>query len=186
LTATGCGSASHTAAPTSLATTGSSATQPACLNQQQAGILADFGHFTSVAAANRVIDRADSAGFKGLSVEQRSCTDFAVVLRGLTSMRQARSFQREADGAGFKVTLDCRSAPLQGSLVAVFGHRRTLSAANRLAAAAAHRGFKGLQVVQDRCTDWEVVLYGLQTSLERREFAREARTAGFHVTFEQG
>ena len=188
LMATGCGSASHTAAPTSAAPTTSSsvAQQTACANQQEPGILADFGHFTSVAAANRVIDRADSAGFKGLSVEQRSCTDFAVVLRGLTSMRQARSFQREADGAGFKVTLDCRSAPLQGSLVAVFGHRRTAVAANRLSRAAEHAGFKGLQVVQDRCTDWEVVLYGLTTAATRREFAREARAAGFPVTFEQG
>jgi hypothetical protein len=176
------------AAPTSGATTTSSsvAQQPACTNQEEPGILADFGHVTSVAAANQLIDRADSVGFKGLTVEQRGCNDFAVVLRGLTSMSQARSFQKEARGAGFHVALDCRSAPLRGSPVAVFGHRRTAGAANRLARAAEHRGFKGLQVVQDRCTDWEVVLYGLTTPAARRAFAREARAVGFPVTFEQG
>jgi hypothetical protein len=162
------------------------AQQNACANQQEAGILADFGHFTSVAAANKLINRADSAGFKGLAVEARSCNDFAVVLRGLTSMSQARSFQQEARGAGFHVTLDCRSAPPKGELVAAFGHRRSRIAANRLARAAEHGGFKGLQVVQDRCDDWEVVLYGLETAAARRAFAREARAAGFPVTFEQG
>jgi hypothetical protein len=40
--------------------------------------------------------------------------------------------------------------------------------------------------VQDRCNDWEVVLYGIQTAAQRRAFAREARHAGFHVKFESG
>jgi hypothetical protein len=47
-------------------------------------------------------------------------------------------------------------------------------------------GFQGLQIVQDRCNDWEVVLYGLKTAAERRAFAREARSAGFRVTYESG
>ena len=168
-------------------TTGSSVAQSSgCTNQQEAGILADFGRFHSVADANRMIDRAAAVGFNGLIVEQRGCQMFVVVLRGLTSVSQGRSLQREARGVGLHVTLECRSAPFRGELVAVFGHRRTLTAANRLAAAAEHKGFKGLQVVQDRCTDWEVVLYGLKTAADRRAFAREARTAGFHVTFEPG
>ena len=187
LLATGCGSTKHTA-PTTEATTSATGLrlQSACADEQEAGVLADFGRFRSVADANRQIDRAGAAGFKGLIIEPRGCNRYAVVLRGLTSMSQARSFQREARGAGFRVTLDCRSVPLQRSPVAVFGHRRTPSAANRLARTAERGGFKGLQVVQDRCTDWAVVLYGLKTAADRRAFAREARAAGFAVTFEQG
>jgi hypothetical protein len=168
-------------------TTGSSVAQPtACAFEQEAGILADFGHFRSIAAANHQIDRASSLGFKGLIVEERGCNDFAVVLRGLTSVSQGRSFQREARSVGLRVRLECRSLPLQGELVAVFGHRRTRSGAHRLGAAAARVGFKGLQVLQDRCNDWAVVLYGLKTGPERRAFARETHREGFKVTFERG
>jgi hypothetical protein len=47
-------------------------------------------------------------------------------------------------------------------------------------------GFKGLQVQQDRCRDWEVDLYGLHTRAQRRTFAAQARRAGLHVVFELG
>jgi hypothetical protein len=154
--------------------------------QQEAGVLADFGQFTSVDAANSQIARAGSVGFKGLVVEQRGCRHYAVVLRGLTSLAQGRSLQREARTVGLDVTLECRSLPLQGGLVAVFGRRRSQAAANRFAAAAVKKGFKGAQVVQDRCAEWAVVLYGLKTASERQAFAREARAAGFPVTFERG
>jgi hypothetical protein len=160
--------------------------QAICPSEQKPGILADFGHFTTAAAANKMIDRARAVGFQGLEVQRRDCDDFAVVLRGLTGVRQGRSLQREAERVGLDVTLDCRSQPLQGGLVAVFGHVRTRRAARRLAAAAAHAGFHGLQVIQDRCDDWEVALYGLKTAPERRAFAEEARRAGFRVRFEPG
>jgi hypothetical protein len=189
LLAAGCGSTKQSSPPTSVAATTGSATLPqssACSWQQEAGVLADFGQFTSVDAANSEIARAGSAGFKGLVVEQRGCNHYAVVLRGLTSVAQGRSLQREGRGVGFHVTLECRSLPLQGVVVAVFGRRPTQAAANRFAAAAVKKGFKGAQVVQDRCADWAVVLYGLKTASERQAFAREARAAGFPVTFERG
>src|SRR5262249_47133732 len=148
----GCGSTRQSSPPTSVATT--TAPVPpssACLWQQEAGVLADFGQFATVDAANSEIARAGSVGFKGLVVEQRGCHHYAVVLRGLTSVAQGRSLQREARSVGLHVTLECRSLPLQGRLVAVFGHRRTQAAANRFAAAAVKKGFKGAQVVQDRC-----------------------------------
>jgi hypothetical protein len=68
----------------------------------------------------------------------------------------------------------------------VFGHRRTHEAALRLRAKAERLGFLGLKVQQDRCNDWEVDLYGLQTAEQRREFVREARSVGFHIVYEQG
>jgi hypothetical protein len=134
---------------------------------------------------NALIARARAVGFLGLVVQRRACHDFAVVVRGLKSVSQGHSLQREARTVNLRVTLDCHSVSPQADLVAVFGHRRTLHAASRLASAAARSGFKGLEVVQDRCDDWKVVLYGLRTAQDRRAFAREARRVGFRVTFEQ-
>jgi cell division septation protein DedD len=183
--AAGCGSSAPTA-KTTTTTTASVVQQAICPSEQQPGIAADFGRFKSVADANRMIERARSVGFQGLEVQRRGCNDFAVVLRGLKSVRQGRSLQQEARSVGLKVTLECRSLAPQGGLAAVFGHRRTRRAAARLARTAASRGFQGLQVVQERCTEWEVVLFGLKTAQERRAFAREARSVGFNVTFEPG
>jgi hypothetical protein len=133
-----------------------------------------------------MIELAHVVGFQGLEVQRRGCHDFAVVLRGLNSLHQGHELQREARRVGIRVVLDCRSQPQRGGLVAVFGHRRTRPAAERLATKAASLGFQGLQIVQDRCTDWTVVLYGLKTARERRAFAREARSVGFHIRFEPG
>ena len=181
--ATGCGSS----APTAQTTTSAPAVQQAiCPSEQQPGIVADFGHFHSVADANKMIERARGVGFQGLEVQRRGCNDFAVVLRGLKNERQGRELQREARSVGLQVALECRSVPVQGGLAAVFGHRPTRRAAVRLEAAARRTGFQGLQVVQTRCADWEVVLYGLKTAQQRRAFAQEARSVGFHVTFEPG
>ena len=180
--ATGCGSS----APTAQTTTSPAVQQAICPSEQQPGIVADFGHFHSVADADRMIKRARGVGFQGLEVQRRGCNDFAVVLRGLKNERQGRELQREARSVGLQVALECRSVPVQGGLATVFGHRPTRRAALRLAAAARRAGFQGLQVVQTRCADWEVVLYGLKTAQQRRGFAEEARSVGFHVTFEPG
>jgi hypothetical protein len=181
--AAGCGSS----APTAPTTTSPPAVEKSpCASEQEPGILANFGHFHSVAAANRMIERAHSYGFQGLEVQRRGCKDFAVVLRGVASVRQGHDLQAEARRVGLRVTLDCRSLAPQGGLVAVFGHRRTRHAAEVLATKAGAQGFQGLQIVQDRCKDWAVVLYGLKTPRQRREFAREARSVGFRVTFEPG
>lgn len=160
--------------------------QSVCPTEQEPGILANFGHRRTRSQAQVLADEAAKSGFQGLVVERRSCTDFAVVLRGLTTMHQASAFEREARGAGFPVTLECRSHPFEGGLTAVFGHRPTRRAAVVLRNRAAASGFKGLLVVQDRCDDWEVVLYGATTATQRRQLAAEARTVGFAITFEPG
>ena len=108
------------------------------------------------------------------------------MLPGLKTLRQARELQHEARSVGFRVLIECRSHPVQGGLAAVFGHRRTRRAALRLLRRAAHVGFRNLQVQQDRCNDWEVDLYGIQTPGQRRELAKEAASVGFHLTFEPG
>lgn len=186
LAATGCGSTRHPAAPTGSTPSATPGTPAGCVSQQTAGIVADFGHRRTAAAATQLATRAEHYGFKGLRVEQRGCTDFAVVLRGLTSTAEGRSLQAEAKQVGLHVTLDCRSAPAEGGLAAVFGHRRTAARASALAARAARLGFRGLHVVEVGCDDWAVLLYGLKTPGERRAFAKEAAAAGFHIRYEPG
>ena len=73
-----------------------------------------------------------------------------------------------------------------GGINAVFGHRRTKIAAERLAARAASVGFQGLVVQQDSCRDWEVDLRGLDSPAQREDFRNEAQSVGLSVTFEPG
>jgi hypothetical protein len=130
--------------------------------------------------------KAEHVGFTGLTIEQRGCDDYAVVLYGLRDLRQARDFTKETASVGFDVRIECRSHPVEGGLAAVFGHRRTRRAALKLKADAERLGFQGLRVQQDRCRDWEVDLYGLKTAAQRHEFAAEAGRAGFHIVYELG
>ena len=193
----GCGSRNETndAAPGTATLTSTTAAKDAplavteqtvCPSEQTAGIVAVFGHRKSTAAAQKLAASAAAVGFQGLVVQRRGCDDYAVVLPGLRNMRQAAEFRREARGAKFDVTIECRSHSVEGGLAAVFGHRKTRRAALRLRAAAERVGFQGLEVQQDRCHDWEVDLYGLKTVEQRRQFRAEARRAGFRVVFELG
>jgi hypothetical protein len=157
-----------------------------CTSEQGAGIAAVLGHRPTIVAAEELRRSAQFVGFSGLRIERRSCRNFAVVLRELGSLPQAAAFKREAVAVGFHVQIECRSLPPRGGVNAVFGHRRTRAAAERLAARAGAVGFSGLDVQQDACGDWEVDLAGLKSSAERREFRAEAARVGFRVTFEPG
>jgi hypothetical protein len=160
--------------------------QSVCPSEQGVGVTAVFGHARTTAQADRLASRARALGFENLVVQRRSCKDYAVVLPGLKSVRVGRTLEGEARHAGLRVTLECRSHPIEGGLAAVFGHRRTRAAAAALRRRAAAVGFKGLEVVQDRCDDWEVDLYGITAPGERAAFRAEALKAGFRVTFEPG
>ena len=186
----GCGSSKNQAAAppstTAIEVTSSASKQSVCPSQQRAGIVAVFGYRPSQKAAQELATSAEHVGFTGLAIEQRGCDDYAVVLYGLRSLRQARDFTAETGGAGFDVRIECRSHGVEGGLAAVFGHRRTKRAALKLQAEAERLGFQGLRVQQDRCRDWEVDLYGLKTSTQRHEFAAEAARVGFHIVYELG
>jgi hypothetical protein len=178
--------ATTTTTPRTVTAPPSVVAQTVCPSEQQPGIEANFGHRRSTAAAQALAVRAEKVGFSGLAVQRRGCNDYAVVLVGLKNLREALAFRREAVGAGFPVRIECRSHPVQGGLAAVFGHRRTRRQAARLARAVRRVGFEGVQVQQDRCNDWEVDLYGITTSVQRRDLSREAASVGYHLTFEPG
>jgi hypothetical protein len=181
----GAAAAGNATTPTATAQTGA-ASGFACQSQQQQGIDASFGLRRSPGAAQALIARAERVGFQSLTVQRRSCKRYAAVLTGLRSMAQAREFRQEAAGAGFQVLIECRSDPVRGGLAVVFGHRRSRRAAVILMRAASATGFQNLQVQQDRCGDWEVDLYGVETARQRAALRREAAAAGYHVTFEPG
>ena len=157
-----------------------------CSAEQEAGIAALFGHRRTPAAAERLRSAAERVGFSGLDIQRRGCLDYAVVLTSLVDLAQAREFREQAATVGFHVALECRTHPATGGLNAVFGHRRTKSAAEKLAAQAASVGFTGLVVQQDACGDWEVDLPGLETPAQRSEFRAQAESVGLPITYEPG
>ena len=146
--------------------------QSVCPSEQGAGILANFGHRRDRTAAAILASRAHDVGFQGLIVQRRSCKDFAVVLPGLKTLREAKALGREAVKVGFHVTLECRSRPVQGGLAAVFGHTPTRRTAIVLRRHAAAVGFRNLQVVQVGCGNWVVELFGLGTAAARNDFRK--------------
>jgi len=160
--------------------------QRSCSSEQGTGVVAVFGHRRTVAAAIALRNAAEGVGFSGLAIERRGCSDYAVVLTGLQDLAQARDFQRQAARVSFPVRLECRTTVPRGGLNAVFGHRRTRSAALTLKASAEAVGFRGLDLQQDECGDWEVDLRGLKTGSQRRAFRSEAARVGFQVVFEPG
>jgi hypothetical protein len=157
-----------------------------CASEQGAGIVAVFGRRSTLAAAISLRNAAEGVGFPGLAIQHRGCNDYAVVLTGFQDIAQARDFKRQAATVSFAVRLECRTLAPRGGLNAVFGHRRTRSAAEKLEASARAVGFQGLDVQQDECGDWEVDLRGLKTEAQRREFRSEAASVGFKVVFEPG
>jgi hypothetical protein len=163
-----------------------SARPSVCPDEQGAGIAAVFGHRRTVDAAHALRRSAERVGFPGLTIQQRGCRDYAVVLTGLQDFAQAKDFQRQAATVDFHVRLECRTQAPEGGLNAVFGHRRTKRAAQELAGRANAVGFLGLDVRQDVCNDWEVDLEGLRTAAQRREFRAEAASVGFRIAFEPG
>jgi hypothetical protein len=157
-----------------------------CVPEQPAGYAALFGHRRTPAAAQQLRAAARRVGFPGLEVQRRGCLDYAVVLTGLQSLGQARDFQREASSVGFQVTIECRSRPRRGGVNAVFGHRRTEVAAQRLADDVRALGLKGIVVQQDVCGDWEVDHAGPRTAEARRVYRLDAESVDLHVRFEPG
>lgn len=155
-------------------------------SQGGAGIAAVFGHKRTPQLADRLRKEAENVGFTGLSIQRRGCFDYAVVLLGLKTLPQAKEFRAEAARVGFGVKLECRSSARSGGTNAVFGHRRTKRAAQRLAAQAEALGFSSLVVRQDACGDWEVDRAGLATADRRRLYQAAANSFGLHVTFEPG
>lgn len=81
---------------------------------------------------------------------------------------------------------DCvRPAVEEGEIEAVFGRFESEWKAVELRDQALAVGFVGTETIRDACGRMKVVLPGIPSLAVGREFAEQARTAGFEVTLEQ-
>jgi len=195
LVAAGCGSSAKTtsggggsgtsAAPAAQPTTTTGKGSPVCQsNPHPGGTKAVFGQRSSATAAEALRQKAESRGFKGLDVQEAGCGVFLVTLPGLTGAQQFAQFKAEAKTAGFDVTMRCEAAPSnQTGNEAVFGWRRTHHEAVNLKRVVVHNGFVTALIIEDGCYHWSVVVPGITSDKMARDFAAEARSAGFKVTF---
>jgi hypothetical protein len=79
----------------------------------------------------------------------------------------------------------CQIAEVRTHDEAVFGHFATRAQALALARRAGKLGFRGIKIENEGCGDFEVEIDGADNAADRNSFAREAKKAGFLVTFEQ-
>lgn len=142
-----------------------------------------FGHFATRAEALRFRAAAEVKGFKGFVVEDDGCGDFELESDDIeTSQRGA--FASEAEQSKIQVTWEQVAPPdrpIPGHVVAVFGIRRTITAANALAWRVAGVGFRYVDIVYTPGA-WRVVEPGIPADGEAG-FRAEARRAKLDVTF---
>jgi hypothetical protein len=72
----------------------------------EGGLAGVFGHRRTPAAARKLLQQAEAAGFEGLRVQQDACGDWEVDLYGLTTPAQRRELTAEARKAGFHVRFE--------------------------------------------------------------------------------
>ena len=153
----------------------------------QIGWEAIFGYRTTYGGATTLRSRAQRVGFQHLVIEQVGCPRWAVALHGIRDERQGREFRAEAARAHFDVVLRCW--PLSDTdpyWEAIFGERLGKRAAVRLRSAATHKGFVGLKLLHDPCSNtWLVELDNIKSLRQARAFRAEARRAGFDVVLER-
>jgi hypothetical protein len=198
LLAAGCGSNAKTAADTASPVgttsanlpyppTGTNKSDAACQSvPHPGGLKAVFARRSSAAAAEAMRKQAEGRGFQGLDIEEQGCGNFYVTLPGLADVKQFAAFKAEAKSAGFDVTLRCEPPPStdNSGMEAVFGFRRTHRQAVALKRIVVARGFISAEIRQESCDRWSVVVGGIKSGKTAKDFAAEARSAGFTVTFE--
>ncbi len=149
------------------------------------GLEAVFGRFKTQTAAQSFRSRVAASGFQNLNIIP-GCNEYRVVLRGFDSFDTGVELQDEAQRFHYPVTLEC-IAPKDdvGELEVVFGHRRTRFGAQQLVNRAAALGFLGLQLENDPCGGFEVMIKGFTGRAQAEDFVDEAKSAGFSVVIEQ-
>ena len=161
------------------------ATDSACGREEfVAGLEAVFGRFRTQAAAQSFRSKVAALGFQNLNIIP-GCNEFRVVLRGIESFDVGVELQEEALHFHYPVTLECIAAKDDvGELEAVFGHRRNRFDAEQLVNRAAALGFIGLQLENDPCGGFEVMVKGFTGRAQAEDFVDEAKSAGFDVVIE--
>jgi hypothetical protein len=145
-----------------------------------------FAHATSLWQVTLMRRRIQSAGFGGVQFKKDHCDDIEVIVPGADTPAIRNELVREADltrvGISFEPP-DILKRPDRDVFKAVFGVRPTLSRANRLQLDIAHVGFReGTDIERLALHSWRVVLYNVPVK-DAQNFAAEAASVGYRVTF---
>lgn len=157
----GCGSSANQTAPPITATTAQTTTEAAPATTTPTPTVAQS---TTVAAA---VTTAAAA----------------TTVRTTTATPSTTPRTTSTSSSGVAHHAACPSEQPAG-IQASFGRRRSAAAANKLVEAAGKVGFQGLVVQQRGCNGYAVVLPGLTSLAQAKQFRREARSAGFPVRLE--
>jgi hypothetical protein len=145
-----------------------------------------FGHRTSLAEAILLRRELQAKAFKGIQFERDYCDDIELETPGLDSPAERISFRDEAHASGVAISFespDNQKPNNQGEVSAVFGHRPTLKRASDLLLQISQKGWNDGDIVRVSLHDWKVVVAHVPQSAET-DFAAEARSGGYTVTFE--
>lgn len=128
----------------------------------------------------------EAKAFKGIHLERDYCDDIELQIPGLDSPADREAFAKEADVSGVPVSFeppDNQKANRPGEASAVFGHSPTLKRASALLGDVAVKGWREVDIVRVSLHDWKVILRHVPSNAES-DFAAEARSGGYTVTFE--
>jgi len=145
-----------------------------------------FGHVTSSWQAILQKRRVQSSGFTGIQFKKDYCDDIELAVPGADTPTVRGELVKEATASHLSISFEPpdilkRSQP--GIWKAIFGSRPTLSRANRLQFDIADVGFhEGSDIERIALHVWRVVVYNIPTS-SQDDFAAEARSVGYRVTF---
>jgi hypothetical protein len=147
-----------------------------------------FGHYTSRSQAVVFVNRLQRLGFKGFTLEKDYCDDIEVAVAGIDSRHDRNDFVQEALQAHRTVSFeppDIDKRPNPDVVKAVFGTLPTLARASKLQLDMAWHGFhEDSDIERLGLHSWRVVVYNVPASGEG-DFAAEAASVGYHVTFVQ-
>ena len=120
-----------------------------------------FAHDATLNAAKARLKAVQAVGFKTAKIENRGCNDYAVVLESpnFSQYPVRASFASETAKARYQVTFDpagnAKAKP--GDVNVIFGHARTVPAAEKLRVRVAAAGWRETDIAYGGPGDWRVV-----------------------------
>jgi len=140
----------------------------------QDGLDVVFGRASSQAAADKITQRAEGAGFHDVRTVRDTCGVWKSAYRGLNSFDTAVGLQAEARLVRLYPTIECVRAQEIGQLQAIFGTRRTLSDLQTVIAQANSFGYVGLKTKTAPCGGYQAYVAGFKSRAEADDFAQVA------------
>jgi hypothetical protein len=140
----------------------------------QDGIDIVFGRATTQAGADRITQRAEAVGFRGVKTVRDTCRQWKSALRGLKSYYTAVGVQAEARRVRLFPTVECVRAQEIGQFQAIFGTKRTLGELQAVISKAGDFGYVGLKTKTAPCGGYQAYIAGFRTRADAEGFADTA------------